>query len=32
VPYDATKEDILKIFRKAIAVRFPGGAKGPIQG
>ncbi|XP_072220099.1 nucleolin-like [Leuresthes tenuis] len=32
VPYNATKKDILKIFRKAIAVRFPGGAKEPIQG
>ncbi|KAM4552403.1 nucleolin-like isoform 2-T2 [Odontesthes bonariensis] len=32
LPYDATKEDIFKIFRKAIAVRFPGGAEGPSQG
>ncbi|XP_026168473.1 nucleolin-like isoform X2 [Mastacembelus armatus] len=32
VPYDATKQDILKIFHKAIAVRFPGGTKTPIKG
>ncbi|XP_047223855.1 nucleolin-like isoform X2 [Girardinichthys multiradiatus] len=32
VPYDATQEDIRKVFQRAIAVRFPGGAKGPTQG
>ncbi|KAA8587753.1 hypothetical protein FQN60_016615 [Etheostoma spectabile] len=32
VPYTATKEDILKAFRKAIAVRFPGGTEGPKKG
>ncbi|XP_061587184.1 nucleolin-like isoform X2 [Cololabis saira] len=32
VPYNATKEDILEVFGKAVAVRFPGGAKGPSQG
>ncbi|XP_034743046.1 nucleolin-like isoform X2 [Etheostoma cragini] len=32
VPYNATKEDILKAFRKAIAVRFPGGTEGPKKG
>ncbi|KAM6918283.1 nucleolin-like [Xenentodon cancila] len=32
VPYNATKDDILKVFGKAIAVRFPGRAKGPSQG
>ncbi|XP_041848735.1 nucleolin-like isoform X2 [Melanotaenia boesemani] len=32
LPYDATKADILKIFHKAIAVRFPGGTKGPSKG
>ncbi|XP_028284370.1 nucleolin-like [Parambassis ranga] len=32
VPYNATKKDILKVFRKAVAVRFPGGTEGPSQG
>ncbi|XP_068995590.1 nucleolin-like isoform X2 [Embiotoca jacksoni] len=32
VPYNATKEDILKLFHKAIAVRFPGGAEVPSRG
>ena len=32
VPFNATKEDILKVFRKAVAVRFPDGAKGPKKG
>ncbi|XP_035488968.2 nucleolin isoform X1 [Scophthalmus maximus] len=32
LPYDATKEDILKIFNNAIDVRFPGGTEGPSQG
>ncbi|XP_037538093.1 nucleolin [Nematolebias whitei] len=32
VPYSATKEDIKKVFHKAIAVRFPGGAKSPDKG
>ncbi|XP_044076321.1 nucleolin-like isoform X2 [Siniperca chuatsi] len=32
VPYNATKKDILKIFRKAVAVRFPGGTEGPNKG
>ncbi|KAM4728388.1 nucleolin-like isoform 2-T2 [Anableps anableps] len=32
VPYDATEKDIQNVFRKAISVRFPGGAKGPTQG
>ncbi|KAF1384111.1 hypothetical protein PFLUV_G00138900 [Perca fluviatilis] len=32
VPYTATKEDILKSFGKAIAVRFPGGTEGPKKG
>ncbi|CAN9503181.1 unnamed protein product [Ophioblennius macclurei] len=32
VPYDATKESIQKLFRKAISVRFPGGAESPNQG
>ncbi|CAK6952269.1 nucleolin-like [Scomber scombrus] len=32
VPYSATEKDILKIFPKAIAVRFPGGTEGPTKG
>ncbi|XP_030607717.1 nucleolin-like isoform X2 [Archocentrus centrarchus] len=32
LPYKATKQDILKIFHKAITVRFPGGTEGPSQG
>ncbi|XP_008279900.1 nucleolin-like isoform X2 [Stegastes partitus] len=32
LPYNATKKDILKRFRKAVAIRFPGGAEGPSQG
>ncbi|KAI3375134.1 hypothetical protein L3Q82_021653, partial [Scortum barcoo] len=32
VPYNATKQDIMKIFRKAVTVRFPDGAKGPNKG
>lgn len=32
VPYKATKEDILKVFRSGIAVRFPGGSEGPKKG
>ncbi|XP_015224448.1 PREDICTED: nucleolin-like [Cyprinodon variegatus] len=32
VPYNATEEDIRKVFRRAVAIRFPGGAKGPSQG
>ncbi|XP_073346676.1 nucleolin-like [Pagrus major] len=32
VPYDATRKDIMKIFRKAVNVRFPGGAEGPTKG
>lgn len=32
VPFNATKEDILKIFRKAVDVRFPGGTDGPTKG
>ncbi|XP_041805639.1 nucleolin-like isoform X2 [Chelmon rostratus] len=32
VPYSATKKDIMKIFRKAVAVRFPGGSESPNTG
>lgn len=32
VPYSATKKDILKVFRNAVDVRFPGGAEGPNKG
>ncbi|XP_029308927.1 nucleolin-like isoform X2 [Cottoperca gobio] len=32
VPYTATKEDILKVFQKAVSVRFPGGTEGPKTG
>uniref|UniRef100_UPI0037E8FA9D nucleolin-like n=1 Tax=Semicossyphus pulcher TaxID=241346 RepID=UPI0037E8FA9D len=32
VPYNATKEDIMKIFHKAVTVRFPGGAESPKKG
>ncbi|KAM3604992.1 uncharacterized protein V6R79_019118 [Siganus canaliculatus] len=32
VPFKATKQDIMKIFRKAVDVRFPGGAESPTQG
>lgn len=32
LPYNVTKEDILKVFHKAIAIRFPGGTEGPTQG
>ncbi|XP_027875431.1 nucleolin-like isoform X2 [Xiphophorus couchianus] len=32
VPYDATEEDIRKVFHKAISVRFAGGAKSPTHG
>ncbi|KAM3866043.1 nucleolin-like [Diretmus argenteus] len=32
LPYTATKEDILKVFHKAVAVRFPGGGEGPSKG
>uniref|UniRef100_A0A096LWN3 Nucleolin-like n=1 Tax=Poecilia formosa TaxID=48698 RepID=A0A096LWN3_POEFO len=32
IPYDATEEDIRKVFHKAISVRFPGGAKSPTHG
>ncbi|XP_020505144.2 nucleolin [Labrus bergylta] len=32
IPYSATKEDILKIFGKAVTVRFPEGAEGPTTG
>ncbi|TNN69866.1 nucleolin [Liparis tanakae] len=32
VPYNATKEDILKIFGQAVEVRFPGGTEGPTTG
>ncbi|XP_071349004.1 nucleolin-like isoform X2 [Trachinotus anak] len=32
VPYNATKKDILKVFHKAVSIRFPGGTKGPSQG
>lgn len=32
LPYTATKQDIMKIFRKAVNVRFPGGAEGPSKG
>uniref|UniRef100_A0A3P8PAQ0 RRM domain-containing protein n=1 Tax=Astatotilapia calliptera TaxID=8154 RepID=A0A3P8PAQ0_ASTCA len=32
LPYNITKEDILKVFHKAIAIRFPGGTEGPTQG
>ncbi|XP_041658598.1 nucleolin-like isoform X2 [Cheilinus undulatus] len=32
VPYNATKEDILKLFHKAVKVRFPGGAESPKTG
>ncbi|XP_070775211.1 nucleolin-like [Enoplosus armatus] len=32
VPYNTTKKDILKVFRKAVAVRFPGGTEGPNKG
>lgn len=32
VPYNATKEDILKAFRSGVAVRFPGGSEGPKKG
>lgn len=32
LPYNATKKDIMKIFRKAVDIRFPGGAEGPSHG
>ncbi|KAL6104283.1 uncharacterized protein ACO6RY_14042 [Pungitius sinensis] len=32
VPYNTTKDDLLKIFSLAGDVRFPGGTKGPTQG
>ena len=32
LPYTATKEDIMKIFRKAVSVRFPDDAEGPSKG
>ncbi|XP_067330751.1 nucleolin-like [Channa argus] len=32
IPYNTTKKQILKIFHKAIAVRFPGGTKSPSKG
>nr|XP_046263352.1 nucleolin-like isoform X2 [Scatophagus argus] len=32
VPYNATKQDILKIFHKAVDVRFPGGTESPNKG
>uniref|UniRef100_A0A1A8NDY8 Nucleolin n=2 Tax=Nothobranchius rachovii TaxID=451742 RepID=A0A1A8NDY8_9TELE len=32
LPYNTTKQDILKVFRKAIAVRFPGGTSSPSRG
>nr|XP_020442419.1 nucleolin-like isoform X1 [Monopterus albus] len=32
VPYSATKKDLLKIFHKAVAIRFPGGTKEPKKG
>lgn len=32
LPNKATKQDILKIFHKAIAVRFPGGTEDPRKG
>ncbi|KAM9350078.1 nucleolin-like [Symphorus nematophorus] len=32
VPYNATKQDIMKIFHKAVTVRFPGGTEGPNKG
>ncbi|XP_013879288.1 nucleolin [Austrofundulus limnaeus] len=32
VPYDTSVEDIKKVFSNAVAVRFPGGAKGPDKG
>ncbi|XP_023270507.1 nucleolin-like [Seriola lalandi dorsalis] len=32
IPYTATKKDILKVFHKAVAVRFPGGTKDPSKG
>lgn len=31
IPYDTTKEDILKLF-KAVDVRFPGGTDSPKKG
>ncbi|XP_034411042.1 nucleolin-like isoform X2 [Cyclopterus lumpus] len=32
VPYNATKEDIMKTFCQAVDVRFPGGTEGPTTG
>ncbi|XP_068593788.1 nucleolin-like isoform X3 [Cebidichthys violaceus] len=32
VPFNATKEDLLKVFQKAVDVRFPGGTEGPKKG
>lgn len=32
VPYEATKEDIQKIFPEAVGVRFPGGTESPKKG
>uniref|UniRef100_A0A3Q3XJP7 RRM domain-containing protein n=1 Tax=Mola mola TaxID=94237 RepID=A0A3Q3XJP7_MOLML len=32
LPFNATKEDIMKIFKKAVDVRFPGGSAGPTKG
>ncbi|KAK9538960.1 hypothetical protein VZT92_004098 [Zoarces viviparus] len=32
IPYNTTKEDLLKIFQKAVDVRFPGGTDGPTKG
>ncbi|KAM8851054.1 nucleolin-like isoform 1-T2 [Spinachia spinachia] len=32
VPYNTTKDDLLKVFSLAVDVRFPGGADGPTQG
>ncbi|XP_031710487.1 nucleolin-like [Anarrhichthys ocellatus] len=32
IPYNTTKEDLLKIFQKAVDVRFPGGTDGPKKG
>uniref|UniRef100_A0A1A7Z7Z7 Nucleolin n=2 Tax=Iconisemion striatum TaxID=60296 RepID=A0A1A7Z7Z7_9TELE len=32
LPYNTTKQDILKVFSKAITVRFPGGTTNPSRG
>lgn len=32
VPFDATREEILKIFPEAVEIRFPGRTKSPKKG